>query len=393
MQAPDAERIGYQDDSVDLLQRFQNTGDLLLHQARRFGKFLQRGRMSRVDDMAHKQIVEPCRRNGWRHSAILQGIQGSLIRSSRAPILYPDNVPELPEVETVVRGLDKRVAGDTIESVWIGSRKQTLKSAAGLIVATLEGKRIVRVHRAGKHIVFDLAGASGISGVKSSNASKSNASKKKSERSGRGRTRPGASEQTAQWIVHLGMTGRLVVSEAPAEIAKHTHLIAKLASGRELRFIDPRMFGKLSVHAGGFDPGGVEPLEVDEGQFVALFRERKTPIKSALLNQKLLRGVGNIYADESLFRAGIRPRRRASSISGKQLSVLHRSVQEVLREAIALGGSSISDYVDADGEEGFFQLQHKVYGREGQPCLACATPIRRVVLAGRSSHYCSKCQK
>jgi formamidopyrimidine-DNA glycosylase len=202
-----------------------------------------------------------------------------------------------------------------------------------------------------------------------------------------------ATGETAQWIVHLGMTGRLVVSEPAAEIVKHTHMIAKLASGRELRFIDPRMFGKLSVHAGGFDPGGVEPLEVDEAKFIELFRGRKTPIKSALLNQKLLRGVGNIYADEALFRAGLRPKRRASSITRQQLSRLHQTVQEVLREAIALGGSSISDYVDADGEEGFFQLQHRVYGREGERCLVCGSEVRRIVLAGRSSHYCARCQK
>jgi hypothetical protein len=148
-------------------------------------------------------------------------------------------MPELPEVETITRGLDTRLSGDAIESVWIGSRKQPLKSPAGVIAATLEGKRIVRVHRAGKHIVFDLEGQS---------------RSKKGNRSA----------QTAQWIVHLGMTGRMVVSEPAAIIAKHTHLIAKLGSGRELRFVDPRMFGKLSVHAGGFDPGGVEPLEVDD---------------------------------------------------------------------------------------------------------------------------------
>ncbi len=124
-----------------------------------------------------------------------------------------------------------------------------------------------------------------------------------------------------------------------------------------------------------------------------MFRGRKTPIKSALLNQKLLRGVGNIYADESLFRAGIRPRRRAASISRDQLGKLFVAVKEVLKEAIALGGSSISDYVDADGEEGFFQLQHRVYGREAEPCLVCKTPIKRIVIAGRSSHYCAKCQK
>jgi formamidopyrimidine-DNA glycosylase len=304
--------------------------------------------------------------------------------------LYPDSVPELPEVETIARGLDTRVAGDTVESVWIGSRQQPLKSPAGVIAATIEAKRIVRVHRAGKHIVFDLAGES----------QGSKAATKKGKIAGRGQTRQAASlrqpdVQTAQWIVHLGMTGRLVVCEPATELAKHTHLIAKLASGRELRFIDPRMFGKLSVHLqpGGFDPGGVEPLEVSEERFIGLFRGRKTPIKSALLNQKLLRGVGNIYADESLFRSGIRPRRRAAAITREQLGKLHRAVREVLREAIALGGSSISDYVDANGEEGFFQFQHRVYGREGEPCLVCGTAIRRVVLAGRSSHYCAKCQK
>ena len=279
-------------------------------------------------------------------------------------------MPELPEVETIVRGLERRVAGDTIESVWIGSRKQPLKSTAATIAANLEGKRVVRVHRAGKHIVFDLQAPTAKS------------------------TKPAASRNdSAQWVVHLGMTGRMVVCEPDAEIEKHTHLIAKLASGREMRFVDPRMFGKLSIHREGFDPGGIEPLEVSEENFIQLFRGRKTPIKSALLNQKLVRGVGNIYADESLFRAGIRPRRRAAAVTRQEFSKLHRSVCEVLREAIALGGSSVSDYVDADGEEGFFQLEHRVYGREGEPCRVCATAIRRVVLAGRSSHYCPQCQK
>ena len=295
--------------------------------------------------------------------------------------MYSDEVPELPEVETIARGLDKRVAGDVIESVWIGSKKQVLKSSAVAIASTIEGKRILRVHRAGKHIVFDLE------------ATGEQVSGKKRKGGSRVESRRAASLQTAQWIVHLGMTGRMVVCEAAEEVVKHTHLIAKLASGRELRFVDPRMFGKLSVHKGGFDPGGIEPLEATEEQFVALFKGRKTPIKSALLNQKLLRGVGNIYADESLFRAGIRPRRRASTLTLAQLKKLYGAVQEVLREAIALGGSSVSDYVDADGEEGFFQLQHRVYGREAEACLVCGTTIQRVVLAGRSSHFCAKCQK
>jgi formamidopyrimidine-DNA glycosylase len=295
-------------------------------------------------------------------------------------------VPELPEVETIARGLDQRIAGDRIESVWIGSRSQPLKSPAADIVSTLEGRRVVRVHRAGKHIVFDLEGAV----VRSRR--EVNSARRKTQQAACLRRKP-EPDQKAQWIVHLGMTGSMVVAKPSAEIAKHTHLIARLASGRELRFVDPRMFGKLSVHKNGFDPGGIEPLEIGEEEFRLLFRGRRTPIKSALLNQKLLRGVGNIYADESLFRAGIRPRRRAARLTREQLSGLRRAVQEVLREAIVLGGSSISDYVDADGDEGFFQLRHRVYGREGEPCLVCNTAVRRVVLGGRSSHYCPKCQQ
>lgn len=283
-------------------------------------------------------------------------------------------MPELPEVETVARGLANRVKGDVIESVWLGSKPEPLKSSASEIVAALEAKRIADVHRVGKHIVFDLE-----------NGSARKSRKRLNQRGVR------ALNPTAQWIVHLGMTGRMLVCKPDQAIEKHTHAVARLASGRELRFVDPRRFGRLSV-AHGFETGGSEPLEVKLDAFMDLFRGRKTPIKSALLNQKLLRGVGNIYADESLFRAGIRPRRRAASLTRDELSRLYLAVQEVLKEAIALGGSSISDFVDADGEDGSFQLQHRVYGREGEECLACKVPIKRIVIAGRSSHYCPKCQ-
>jgi formamidopyrimidine-DNA glycosylase len=290
-------------------------------------------------------------------------------------------MPELPEVETIARGLAKRVTGDVIESVWIGQKKEPLKSPAREIARTLEHSRILGVRRMGKHIVFDLEPNS------------------PGPRRGAGKAPKSVHSASAQgtvskahWIVHLGMTGSLRICEPQAELAKHTHAVLKLASGRELRFVDPRRFGRLSVSA-AFEATGVEPLEVEVDRFIALFRGRKTPIKSALLNQKLLRGVGNIYADESLFRAGIRPRRRASSIAREQLAKLYAALQKVLTEAIALGGSSISDYVDANGEEGFFQLQHRVYGRETDPCLVCKTPIKRVIIAGRSSHYCPTCQK
>jgi formamidopyrimidine-DNA glycosylase len=296
-------------------------------------------------------------------------------------------MPELPEVETIARGLAKRVIGDVIESVWLGQKPEPLKSPAQEMAATLERTRIAAVRRIGKHIVFDLT-PNGPARTPIRQAQGKRASAKGQSSSRRPTT------ETSQWIVHLGMTGRLQVVDPQAELLKHTHAVLKLASGRELRFVDPRRFGRLSVaHAGDFNAGGFEPLEVELDRFTSLFRGRKTPIKSALLNQKLLRGVGNIYADESLFRAGIRPRRRAASISREQLRKLFLSVREVLQEAIALGGSSISDYVDADGEEGFFQLQHRVYGREGEPCLVCKTPIKRVVIAGRSSHYCPQCQR
>ena len=189
------------------------------------------------------------------------------------------------------------------------------------------------------------------------------------------------------------MTGRLTVGPPGAPPAKHTHLVARLKSGRELRFVDPRMFGKLAVVREPFETAGTEPLDIGFELFAGLFRKRKTPIKSALLNQKLLRGIGNIYADESLARAGIRPRRRAATLTRADLHRLFQSVQQVLNQAIAAGGSSVSDYVDAAGEPGFFQFQHRVYGREGEPCLSCGKAIKRVVIAGRSSHYCPRCQK
>ena len=201
----------------------------------------------------------------------------------------------------------------------------------------------------------------------------------------------------AQWIVHLGMTGRLLVTTPGAPMAPHTHARLTLASSRELRFVDPRRFGRLEWRDlrrdSGFRAPGTDPLTVSEAEFAALFRGRKLPIKAALLNQKLLSGVGNIYADESLFRAGIRPRRLSGRLSFAELAALRQALREVLKDAIRLGGSSVSDYVDADGVRGFFQLEHCVYLRTGLPCRSCQTPIRRIVLAGRGTHYCPQCQR
>lgn len=277
-------------------------------------------------------------------------------------------MPELPEVETVANGVNERIRGEKIESVWLGSKPEPFKTSPAAMAEALTGSSIERVYRVGKHIVFDLKGHQ---------------------------------KAQFQWIVHLGMTGRLLVSEASVPIPTHTHAVLHLKSGRELRFVDARRFGRLALHANEsegrdgerFTGPGKEPLTISPEDFAALFRNRKTTIKAALLNQKLLHGVGNIYADESLFRAGIRPTRQAGRLSRENLIRLHGSLQAVLKNAIKLGGSSVSDYVDADGVRGFFQLEHRVYMRGGEPCLVCGSPIKRTVLAGRGTHYCAVCQK
>ncbi len=306
-------------------------------------------------------------------------------------------------METVARGVDERVRGETIEDVWFSAKTEPFKTPPDEMAVGLLGRRIERVRRVGKHIVCDLSEA-----------------EETGERGESGQMP--AQCISGQWIVHLGMTGRLLVADASVPAPPHTHAVLRLSSGRELRFVDPRRFGRLALlplHAlttvgslaeagktpemepagepegplAGFRGPGVEPLAVTPEAFRALFHGRRTSIKAALLNQGILHGVGNIYADESLFRAGIRPRRLASRLSRAELGRLHAALQTVLREAIALGGSSVSDYVDAAGARGFFQLEHRVYMRTRKPCLTCGTPIRRIIVAGRGTHYCPVCQR
>ncbi len=285
-------------------------------------------------------------------------------------------MPELPEVETVANGVHARIHGQTVLSVWTSNKPQTFKSTPQQIADTLTGARIERVHRVGKTIVLDL-------------------------------TRPTEATQppvAAQFLVHLGMTGRLLVSAPEVPVPPHTHATLTLSGGRELRFVDARRFGRLSVltaeDAAAPNPAGArytgpgkEPLTITLEDFIALFRARKTPIKAALLNQSLLHGVGNIYADEALFRAAIRPHRQAARLTHAELGRLREALITVLTHAIQLGGSSVSDYVDADGVRGFFQLEHRVYQRGGEPCLVCATPIRRILVGGRGTHFCPTCQR
>jgi formamidopyrimidine-DNA glycosylase len=322
-------------------------------------------------------------------------------------------MPELPEVETIARGVHERVRGDVIAQVWFGSHREPFKTPAARQAAGLEGRAILAVHRTGKHIVCELSGAddhlSSHSSRKNKNAARAGHLSDILQRGSFAALRMTAAEMgclgregaevaaEAQWIVHLGMTGRLLVTTPDAPVAAHTHARLTLASGREIRFVDPRRFGRLEWRdlrkTAGFASPGSDPLSIEAEEFAALFRGRKLAIKAALLNQTLLAGVGNIYADESLFRAGIRPRKQAGRLTRADLERLRLALREVLQHAIRLGGSSVSDYVDANGVRGFFQLEHCVYLRTGEPCRHCQTPIRRILLAGRGTHYCSQCQR
>jgi formamidopyrimidine-DNA glycosylase len=309
-------------------------------------------------------------------------------------------VPELPEVETVANGVNARVAGERIVCAWFSNKPEPMKTAPALMERVLTGSRIARVHRVGKTVVFDLEKLNAAMGFS---------------------TPPGRNDNPSfQWLVHLGMTGRLLVTHADVPQPPHTHAVLSLGNDSELRFVDPRRFGRMSIHGlegpdlgrGGkkqapgsrqqatasgplqtFAGTGAEPLTINSNDFAALFAGRNTPIKSALLNQKLLHGVGNIYADEALFRAGVRPARRAARVTRAEMEMLRLGLRNVLRQAIKLGGSSVNDYVDADGSRGFFQLKHRVYQRTGEPCHVCKTPIARRVIGGRSSHYCPNCQR
>jgi formamidopyrimidine-DNA glycosylase len=307
-------------------------------------------------------------------------------------------MPELPEVETVANGVHARVAGQRISSVWCSGKPQTFKTAPSQLEHALHGLVIERVHRVGKHIVVDLVEDSQFGRRPEQPTTWSTRSGLNSfelEHTERDTFTRGTSDTpqlpVAELLVHLGMTGRLLVSQADVPMPTHTHLQLTLEDGRELRFVDARRFGRLELRrlktdlallaVQRFTGPGTEPLTILPDAFLALFQGRKLAIKAALLNQKLLHGVGNIYADESLHRAGIRPSLPAGKISRPRLRRLHAELQTV-----------VSDYVDADGVRGFFQLEHRVYGRTGQPCTTCGTPIRRSIIGGRSTHSCAQCQ-
>jgi len=261
-------------------------------------------------------------------------------------------MPELPEVETVVRSVAAHLAGRRIVSTSFTSRFVTPGSRAKLS-QRLAGRRIESVTRRGKFILITL--------------------------------------DQGTLTVHLGMTGKLLLE---GESGEHTHGIFHLDDGL-LLYHDPRQFGRIEWSLGA-PPRvarlGPEPLEISFEDFRARLK-RKTRMKALLLNQAFLAGLGNIYADESLFAAGIHPLAVAGRLSKPRAEKLYQAIQGILTHAIRLGGSSISDYVNGRGERGWFQMEHRVYGREDHPCANCGRPIRKILVAQRGTHYCPHCQK
>jgi len=273
-------------------------------------------------------------------------------------------LPELPEVETVVRGLRPALRSRRILSVRLG--KTDFVEDAAAITRELPGSRIADVVRHGKFLILRLEPA----------------------------IQPDA---RLFLLVHLGMTGQLVARRPEETVPPHTHAFFALDDGRELRYTDIRRFGRmLLVPEARLDAVlrrlGDDPLEAAPEEFRARLDGRRARIKALLLDQRVLRGMGNIYTDESLWRARIHPARHASRLTAKEIRRLYEAIRAVLREAIRLRGSSVSDYVDAEGQPGEYQLRHRVYQREGERCVRCGARIRRVVVAGRSSYFCPRCQ-
>jgi formamidopyrimidine-DNA glycosylase len=273
-------------------------------------------------------------------------------------------MPELPEVETVARGLREVLPGRRVLSVRLGKTDFIDDPAA--LEQDLPGGTFARIRRLGKYLLLDLE------------------------------PRKTPADESSL-LIHLGMTGKISVCPPETPVELHTHVFLALDDGRELRYNDVRRFGRMALLVNGAHERvlaglGVEPLEVSEAEFRTRIRARESRIKAVLLNQSVLRGIGNIYADESLWRAKIHPEKIGARLQDDELRRLHRAIQHILREAIRLRGSSISDYVDLDGGRGEFQQKHRAYQHDGKKCYRCSTIIRRIIVAGRSTHFCPQCQ-
>ena len=282
-------------------------------------------------------------------------------------------MPELPEVETVRRGIDERVVGRLITNVEVGRERSVRRVGREAVIHGLTGTTMLNARRRGKYLLCDL-------------------------------------DSGDEVMIHLRMSGRVLVEPAGTERPPHTHVVLTLAPRNgvvdEMWFVDPRTFGEVVV----FDPTrtaevlpelarlGPDPItdEFNAEVLANQLKGKRGALKPLLLNQHVVAGVGNIYADEVLHRSKLRWDRTADSLSRKQVALLAASIVEILTEAIEAGGSTLVDtqYVDIEGNVGSFQENHRVYGRVGQGCLTCGkTSIRKVVVAGRSTSFCPRCQK
>jgi formamidopyrimidine-DNA glycosylase len=272
-------------------------------------------------------------------------------------------MPELPEVETIARTLEPAIRGRIVSAVDLLYRP-LLRTGGRKGLDGLKGRRVLGVMRRGKMLLIALES---------------------------GRT----------LVFHLKMTGQFSLADPAGKLDKHTRLVVRFEDGaNELVFRDVRKFGFLLCLEG--DPMaacaelaclGPEPLEVGLEEFAALLARRKGRIKSLLLDQTMIAGIGNIYADETLFDARIHPETPSSSLGKKAVGRLYASMKKILTQAIAEKGSTVQDYRDAEGMAGNFQFFHKVYDRKGEPCVVCATPVRMTRIGGRSSHFCPRCQR
>lgn len=273
-------------------------------------------------------------------------------------------MPELPEVEVVRRGLAQEVAGRTVTAVAVTGARTVRRQPASALIDRLRGATLGPAGRVGKFLLVPL------------------------------------DDGAETLVIHLRMSGRLLLTTPERPLARHTHAVLALSDNRELRFVDPRTFGELFVAGSpvaALAHLGPDPLspEWSAGLLGRGLTGRKGRLKLLLMDQRFVAGIGNIYSDEALFEARLRFDRPAGSLTTAEVGRLHRAVRATLREAVAHRGSSLRDaqYVDLFGAPGEYQSRHRVYGREGRPCPRCGGPVRRVSLGGRSTFLCEACQR
>jgi formamidopyrimidine-DNA glycosylase len=274
-------------------------------------------------------------------------------------------MPELPEVETIRRSLAPHIIGKTIAGIEVRVPKLRRPIPIATLQRNLPGQRIMDLERRAKYLLWHLDGGGTL-------------------------------------IIHLGMSGRLAYNASPQPVEPHTHVIFNFHDGGEIQFRDPRRFGSIDLAAPGELPDllilrdlGIEPLSpaFTAGSLHDSLQATQRAVKIVLMDQRVVVGVGNIYANEALFKAGIHPLRPGRSLSARESGALHAAVVEILQKAVERGGTTLTDYRNAEGEPGFFQLDLAVYGRKQEPCPRCGREIIRLVQGGRSSFVCEACQK